>query len=259
MINAFLVLWKKEWTEAIRTSKIIWLPAVFVLLGIAQPITAKFMPDILKSAGNLPAGTVIEIPVAQPGEVLGQTLGQFGTLGVLAICLAFMGMLSGERRSGTAAWILVKPVSAYAYAAAKWAVSTILTLGSFGLGYAAAWYETSVLIGAPDTGKALAAGSAYAGWLALILIAVMAAGAWFNAPAAAAFVPFAAATVLQLAESFLPDRMKVLPSGLAVEAIASFKSEGLPAVSSAGLTALAAAALMLWLTAWGVRSRPLRA
>ncbi|TJY38522.1 ABC transporter permease [Cohnella pontilimi] len=258
-MNAFVVLWKKEWTEAARTSKLIWLPAVFVLLGITQPLLAKFMPDILKSAGNLPAGTVIEIPPAQPGEVLGQTLSQFGSLGVLAICLAFMGMLSGERRSGTAAWILVKPVSSIAYMAAKWAVSTMVTLGSFALGYAAAWYETAVLIGVPDTGHALAAGSAYAGWLALILIAVLAAGAWFNAPAAAAFIPFGAATLLQLAGSFLPERLSALPSGLAAEAVSSLQSQQWPAVSAAALTAIIAGGCLIALAAWGVRSRPLRA
>jgi ABC-2 type transport system permease protein len=257
-MNTFLVLWKKEWTEAVRTSKLIWLPAVFVLLGIAQPVTAKFMPDILKSAGSLPEGAIILIPLAKPGEVLGQTLGQFGTIGVLAICLAFMGMVSGERRSGTAAWILVKPVSSFAYAASKWAVSTILSLGSFGLGYAAAWYETTALIGTPEPGKALAAGAVYGGWIALIVLAVLAAGAWLNAPAAAAFVPFAGATVLQLIQGFFPYPLRALPSGMATEAIASLKFNSWPSVTDEGWTAIPIAALLVWLALWGIRNRALR-
>ena len=128
-MNGFSILLHKEWREAIRTAKIIWLPAVFLLLGLVQPIMAKFMPDIIASAGNLPEGTILQIPIPKPGEVLGQTLSQFGTIGLLAICLASMGMISGERRNGTAAWILVKPVSPLAYVASKWVVQCFIEIG----------------------------------------------------------------------------------------------------------------------------------
>ncbi|WP_123039348.1 ABC transporter permease subunit [Cohnella candidum] len=256
-MNAFLVLLNKEWTEAVRTSKLIWLPAVFAILGITQPVLAKFMPDILKSAGSLPKGAVIDIPIAAPGEVLGQTLSQFGSIGILAVCLGFMGMISAERRSGAAAWVLVKPVSPLAYLLSKWSVSMLITLASFAVGYAAAWYETSVLIGTPDTALALKAGIAYAGWLALIVTAVLAAGAWMNAPAAAAFIPFAGATVLQIVQGFGFQGLKFLPSSLASQAINSLRASEPLAVWGASATTVAALALFVWLAIGGVRTRPL--
>lgn len=257
-MNGFFVLWKKEWTEAYRTSKLIWLPAVFAILGIMQPVTAKFMPDILQSAGSLPEGTVIQIPVPTPGEVMGQTLSQFGSVGLLAVCLAFMGMISGERRSGTAAWIMVKPVPHAAYAGAKWTVSVLVTLISYIVGYAASWYETIALIGTPDAGQVLAAGAAYGGWLIFVLSAVLAAGAWLNAPAAAAFVPFAGAVLLQLAYGFMPERLSLLPSALAAESSAALQAQRFPGVTGVAAVTAVLVLLLAGLAVWGVRSRPLR-
>ncbi|TMV19103.1 ABC transporter permease [Paenibacillus thermoaerophilus] len=78
--------------------------------------------------------------------MLAKALSQFGSIGLLVLALAGMGCVSGERRSGAAAMLLVKPVSRTAYLLAKWSALLALSLVSFAAGYAAAW----VLYGAVD-------------------------------------------------------------------------------------------------------------
>ncbi len=107
----FIVMVQKELLELVRSYKLLWVPLVYLLLGIMQPVSTYFMPVILEQAGSLPEGTVIEIPKPLGSEVLAQTLQQFGTLGVLVLVLVCMGTVSGERNNGTASLILVKPIS----------------------------------------------------------------------------------------------------------------------------------------------------
>jgi len=207
------LLWK-EWRETFRTGRAIWLPAVFLLLGLAQPLTAKFMPDILASAGNLPEGAIIDIPTPAPGEVMAQTLSQFGTVGLLAACLAYMGTISGERRTGTASWILVKPVSPLAYVASKWIVQSVVLCASFGIGYAGAWYYTAALIGDPAGGDVLFSGLLYGVWLVFVGTATLLASALFKSPAAAAFSAFGLAAAMRIAQGLFEARLGWLPAAL---------------------------------------------
>lgn len=253
-MNAFVVLLQKEWREAVRGAKLIWLPAVFVLLGLMQPISAKFMPDIIASAGNLPEGAVIQIPIPQPGEVLAQTLGQFSTIGLLAICLAFMGAIAGERRNGTADWILVKPVSHISYVIAKWLVQCCIIGLSFGVGYGAAWYYTNVLIGAPDAAAAVGSGLLYFVWLLFVASIVLAAGAWLAAPAGAAFVALGCAAGLQVLYGLFSHRLGWAPPSLSAKAQSALASGETAAWAGSAITAIAVIVLLLALAVAGTKS-----
>lgn len=140
------VLFRKEWLEMSRNYKIIWIPLVFILFGLMQPVTNYYMPDILKNASDLPEGTIIEIPLPTSGEVLAQTLGQFNQMGVLILVLAFMGIVAAERKSGMIKAILVKPVDYSSYITAKWVSALLLSAASVALGMLASWYYTELLI-----------------------------------------------------------------------------------------------------------------
>lgn len=146
-MKKWFVLFRKEWLEMCRNYKVIWIPLVFVLFGLLQPVTSYYMPEILKNASNLPKGAVIKIPMPSSGEVLAQTLGQFNQMGILVLVLAFMGIVSSERRSGIMKAILVKPVPYSSYITAKWMSAVLLSAGAIFLGILASWYYTVLLIG----------------------------------------------------------------------------------------------------------------
>lgn len=212
------ILYRKEMLEMTRNYKWVWVPLVFILFGIMQPVTFYYLPQILKAAGNMPEGAVIEMPSMSGGDVLAQTLSQYGTLGILIIVLAFMAVLSGERTSGVAELILVKPVSYISYVTSKWAGMLSLTAVSFLLGYAASWYYTNELIGAVPFEHVIGSFLIYLLWLVFIVTLTMLFSAIFKSYGGIAFLTMGSVIVLSIVTNFFPKGMSWSPSNLSAQA-----------------------------------------
>jgi len=214
------VLFAKEMLEMARSYKLIWLPIVFVLLGVMQPVVSYYLPDILAGAGNLPEGAVIEIPLPSGAEVLSQTLQQYNTLGLLIVALSCMTAISGERASGTAALMLVKPISKGAFVTSKWAAMALLVIASLTLGYIAAWYYTTLLIGTVAFGLVIGSLAIYGLWLLFVGTLSLLFSALFKGGAPAAFAALASAGALTIAGSLWSEALAWSPSLLAGRAYA---------------------------------------
>ncbi|WP_028784927.1 ABC transporter permease [Thalassobacillus devorans] len=143
----FMTVFKREMLEAGRNFKWIWVPLVFILLGISDPLSTYYLPQIIESVGGLPEGASFEIPTPPAHEVLMMSLAQYSQLGVLVIALMSMGLISGERKSGVAELVLVKPVKYSTYVSAKWSAVSVLVLVSFFAGLIASWYYVNILFG----------------------------------------------------------------------------------------------------------------
>lgn len=130
------VLYRKEMLEMARSYKLIWIPVVFILLGIMQPLTTYYLPEILKASGDVPPGLLEGYEIPSAAAVMAQSLGQYGTIGMLVLALGAMNVLAGERYSGTMELILVRPVSPAAIVFAKWAAQLTLLIVALGLGAA---------------------------------------------------------------------------------------------------------------------------
>lgn len=249
-MNVYLVLCQKELRELIRSYKLIWMPLVFVLLGISQPVTSYFLPDLLAGAGNLPAGSIIEIPLPEGKEVLAQTLQQFGTVGALIIALAFMGVVSSERSSGVASMILVKPVPYSAYIASKWTMLLLLVWLSLTLGYCGAWYYTALLFGDVNASTAFSGLFIYGLWLSLIGTLTLVFSTWLRSPAAAAFSALSISMLLAMSASLLPDALAWSPGQLSALSISIIMGEAYTglgqAVAAAFIMIAGSAATALW-------------
>ncbi|MFC4100898.1 ABC transporter permease [Paenibacillus xanthanilyticus] len=213
-MTVWWVLYRKEWRELLRSYRLLWVPAVFLLLGGSQPVAMYYMPEIIERSGGMPAGAVIEIPIPQAYEVLGQTLQQFGLLGLLVLALAGMGIVSGERTAGTAVMTLVKPVSPAAYVTSKWAALLTLTVVAVAGGYGAALYYTSALFGPVSWKAALLALSLFAIWACVTLTLTLALSACLGSGAAAAFVSMAVAMAAVLLAGAFPDVLAWTPGAI---------------------------------------------
>ncbi|MFG6117055.1 ABC transporter permease [Halobacillus sp. MO56] len=143
----FMTVFKREMLEAGRNFKWIWVPLVFILLGISDPLSTYYLPQIIESVGGLPDGASFEIPTPPPYDVLMMSLAQYSQLGVLVVALMSMGLISGERKSGVAELVLVKPVKYSTYVSAKWSAVSVLVLISFFAGLMASWYYVNILFG----------------------------------------------------------------------------------------------------------------
>ncbi|WP_099361837.1 ABC transporter permease [Fredinandcohnia onubensis] len=212
------VLFKKEWIEMTRNFKILWIPLVFILLGIMQPVTSYYLPEIIKAAGELPEGAVFDIPVPTPQEVLVQTFGQYSQIGVLVLVLAFMGIVAAEKNSGVSDIILVKPVSFANYITAKWVSITIMTLGSFLLGILASWYYTGVLIGDLEFGELMKGSLVYGTWLVFLMTVTLLLSSLFKSNIFVAFMSLLVAIGLSALTSLLSKWMTWSPARLSTHA-----------------------------------------
>ncbi|MDG0794039.1 hypothetical protein OMP38_26850 [Cohnella ginsengisoli] len=67
-MSQWLVLYAKEMLGMRRSYKWLWLPLVFLLLGIMNPVTTYYMPQLLEASGiSAEAAAAIPTPTAGGG------------------------------------------------------------------------------------------------------------------------------------------------------------------------------------------------
>ncbi len=134
----------KEIMEQLRTYKFLIVAGIFTFFGILTPLMLKYLPEILRLAGEqIP----IEVPPPTAVQSLTEYAGTIGQVGVLVAVLVAMGAIAGELRQGTGVMVLSKPVSHAAFVIAKLfalALSFIVSLAiasAFAFGYTVALIE----------------------------------------------------------------------------------------------------------------------
>ncbi|RKQ31393.1 ABC transporter permease [Oceanobacillus halophilus] len=165
----WMTLFKKEMVENWRNKKWVWVPLVFILLAVMDPISNYYMADILGAVGGLPDGAVFEMPDFTPPEVVMMSLGQLSSLGVLIIVLISMGTISGEIKNGVSELILVKPISYTNYITAKWTALMLLSWGALIIGMLGSWYYINILYGEISIADFLSTVFFYGLWLTFIV------------------------------------------------------------------------------------------
>ncbi|HBT73471.1 MAG TPA: ABC transporter permease [Lysinibacillus sp.] len=170
-MSGFKVLLQKEYREAWRSWKFLWIPLVFALLGMSDPLTNYYMMDILNAVGNVPEGFEMLMPELVPVDLLQASIGQFQTIGLLVMMASFVGAISKERASGMATLLYARPISYGAYFMSKFIVIGTVCFVSILAGFAASVYYTSILYGTLDIGALLISFCTYYIWL-LFVIAV---------------------------------------------------------------------------------------
>jgi ABC-2 type transport system permease protein len=150
-MKAFISFTKKEFTENLRTYRMVILAAVFIFLGILSPLTAKLLPVILKSLGD---DTGIFITFAEPGarDSWQQFFGNVGQMGMLALIITFCGIMANELSRGTLVNLLTKGmkrrtviISKFISASAIWTASYLLCLAVCSAYTAFYWPETGAV------------------------------------------------------------------------------------------------------------------
>ena len=136
-MNCSIVLAKKEFVQMIRDFKVIWLPIVFIFLGITQPVVTYYLPSILQALGG-GQGVTINPGLANQkgGEVLASTLGsQFDQMGLMILAISMMGIIQADKTNGMLAFILTRPVSVLSYIVGKVVSNYLIAVISVALGY----------------------------------------------------------------------------------------------------------------------------
>lgn len=207
-------IFQKEILEMWRNFKWIWFPISFILLGVSEPLTVYYMPQILDSVGDLPEGAVIQLPTPTPPEILFQSISQYNTIGLLIIVLASMGLMAAERKSGVAELILVKPVSYFSYVTAKWAGSLLLVWVSYFLGLIVSWYYVMILFEQVPFADVLVSFGLFGLWLTVVLSITIFYNAFFKTPGVVGFISLATIIVLNVISGALSNLLEWSPTQL---------------------------------------------
>ena len=140
----FLAVLRKELLEQWRTRRLVAVAAVLLFFGFLSPLSAKLLPDLMKSLGDT-GGIVIELPPPTAQDGLLQYVKNTSQFGVLLAVLLAMGALAQEKERGTAAMILSKPASRANFLLSKFMALTLVFGLCLALAGLACYYYTIVL------------------------------------------------------------------------------------------------------------------
>jgi len=151
----FLAALRKEFKEQWRTYRFLVLVIVIVFFGLTSPLLAKFMPDLLKMVSGTSDLSIV-LPAPTVMDAVGQYLKNTSQFGFLLALLLTMGTVAQEKDKGTAAMILVKPISRATFLATKFLALSLTFLASLVLAGLGAYYYTVILFQPVDVGAWLA-------------------------------------------------------------------------------------------------------
>lgn len=133
-MNRWTGFLKKEWTESVKTYKLLLVAAIFTFLGVLNPFTAKITPILMKKL--LPAGALVELPDPTALDSWLQFHKNVPQMGLIFFILLFSTMMSKELERGTLTMLLTKGLprstvitSKFFLAACYWTAAILLSSG----------------------------------------------------------------------------------------------------------------------------------
>jgi ABC-2 type transport system permease protein len=136
--------WRLEWLRATRSYRGLVLGAVYVFFGLVGPLTAKFMPQLVKYAS---AQMTIIAPAPKPEHGIVNFVSQAGQTGLIVTVIVVAGALCFDARRGLAIFYRTRASGPFALIWPRFAAGAALAVAAYTLGTAAAWFETAVLLG----------------------------------------------------------------------------------------------------------------
>lgn len=123
-MNGYIAFLKKEWMEQVRTYRIWILLAVFMILGMLSPLTAKLTPEIIKMVDT--GGLEIQIPEPTAVDSYVQFFKNTTFMGFVTLVLVFGGTLTNEYSRGTLINMLTRGLKRSTVIFSKFAMATVL-------------------------------------------------------------------------------------------------------------------------------------
>ena len=129
-MKAFIAFTKKEFTESLRTYRLVILAAVFLLLGLMSPFIAKIMPELF-SGVDLGGGVTITAPAPTAMDSWTQFFSNVGQMGMLALIITFCGTMANELSRGTLINLLTKGMKRHTVIVSKFLSASVLWTASY--------------------------------------------------------------------------------------------------------------------------------
>jgi ABC-2 type transport system permease protein len=154
-------LWRLEWLRLTRTPRAIALAAVFLFIGLIEPVVTRYERDLI---GHLSHGAPISLPSPTPADGLNSYVTEITFIGLIVVVAIAAGALTFDMRPGISTFLRTRVSSMTRLVLPRFALTAAASAAAYLLGTLGAWYETSVLLGSLPVGGMLAGilcGAAY--------------------------------------------------------------------------------------------------
>jgi ABC-2 type transport system permease protein len=145
-------LWRLEWLRLTRTPRAIALAAVFLFIGLIEPIVTRYLRDIV---GRLSHGARISLPLPSPADGLNSYVSEITLVGLIIVVAVAAGALTFDTRPGISTFLRTRVGSMTRLVLPRFAVTAAAAAIAYLLGTLAAWYETAVVLGSLPVGGVL--------------------------------------------------------------------------------------------------------
>jgi ABC-2 type transport system permease protein len=143
-MKSFIASLRKEIIEQWRTHRLLVTVAVLGLFGMLSPLMAKFTPEILRAVPGAEAFAGL-VPTPTVADAYAQYIKNIQQFGILIAVLISMGAVAQEKEKGTAALVLVKPLSRGGFLLSKFLAIGLTLLVSLVIACLGAYYYTLFL------------------------------------------------------------------------------------------------------------------
>ncbi len=217
---------RKELIEQWRTYRLLILVVILFVWAMLSPLGAKYMSQIVTGlAGDQYANIVpAESTIL---DAIAQYVKNMPLWGILLAMLLTMGSVAGEKEKGTAALMLVKPLSRATFLVAKFLALGLAFLAAMALAALTGYLYTLILYGPLEWGAWLALNGLL--WLEMMLTVAVALlfSTLLRSQAAAAGLTFAG-ILLAGAIAGIPRLGEAMPSQLTIWAASLFTPQPVP-------------------------------
>jgi len=165
-------LWRVEWLRLWRTRTVWILFGVFVFFGLLGPATARFLPEIMESAG---LGGELALPPPSPELAMSQYLSNALQIGLLAIAFIAASSLAFDSKPEVAVFYRTR-ATIVEILIPRYVVVTVAAISAFLAGTTTAFALSMVLLGTPDVPATLVGSALIAMYIvfAVALVGLMA-------------------------------------------------------------------------------------
>ena len=148
-----MTMLRVEWLRLVRTRRWIAVFAPFLLFGLASPLLVRYQQQLVE---RFATGVQITFPKPTVLAALQQHEANAAQLGALAVIIVAAMALAIDADPQRSIFLRTRARSLASVVAVRAGVVAAAAVAAWLLGSLGAWYETVVLIGAPDVPGALA-------------------------------------------------------------------------------------------------------
>ena len=256
-------LWRLELTRQARTHRLLGLGALFLLLGLCMPIMNANMRWLLERSEETRA-VAASLPAPTPASGFGAYLDQITQLGLVVLVVSAAGPLCPYGRDAPAAYhrMLARgfgpgwSAQLRALVLPRYGALTGVSILVYLVGIVGAWYETAVLIGAPNPARVLVSTLLFCVYLVWVNALVALVGALATNSVVTAALSVLVIVLSGIVES-VPVLGRAMPTGLAGYATTALTATPADSCWITGSIALVSAVAMLLAAGFALDRRQL--